>query len=83
MTKTFGYESILPTNTGVEAGETAVKLARLWGYKHKNVPENQAVVLFATNNFFSQESVKDNAVQNWKYNGDSTSRRGRPIGAGV
>lgn len=54
MTKTFGYESILPTNTGVEAGETAVKLARLWGYKHKNVPENQAVVLFATNNFWGR-----------------------------
>lgn len=54
MTKTFGYESILPTNTGVEAGETAVKLARLWGYKHKNVPENKAVVCFAINNFWGR-----------------------------
>lgn len=54
MTKTFKYDSILPTNTGVEAGETAVKLARLWGYKHKNVPENEAVVCFATNNFWGR-----------------------------
>lgn len=54
MTSTFGYESILPTNTGVEAGETAIKLARLWGYKHKNVPENKAVVCFATNNFWGR-----------------------------
>lgn len=54
MTRTFGYESILPTNTGVEAGETAVKLARLWGYKHKNVPENKAVVCFAINNFWGR-----------------------------
>ena len=54
MTTTLGYDKILPTNTGVEAGETAVKLARLWGYKYKNVPENEAVVCFARNNFWGR-----------------------------
>ena len=54
MTTTLGYDKILPTNTGVEAGETAVKLARLWGYKYKNVPENEAIVCFARNNFWGR-----------------------------
>ena len=35
MNKTFGYDKVLPMNSGVEAGETAIKLARLWGYKKK------------------------------------------------
>ena len=34
-------------NTGVEAGETAIKLARLWGYKHKKIPQNQAEIIVA------------------------------------
>lgn len=38
---------MLPMNTGVEGGETAVKLARRWGYDVKGVPNNQAKVLFA------------------------------------
>lgn len=54
MCKTFNYDSIMPTNTGVEAGECAVKLARLWGYKEKGVDENEAVVVFAKNNFWGR-----------------------------
>lgn len=41
------YDKMLPMNTGVEGGETAIKLARRWGYDVKGVPKNQAKVLFA------------------------------------
>lgn len=54
MTKLLGYERILPMNTGVEGGETAVKLARRWAYDVKRVPENQAKVVFAKNNFWGR-----------------------------
>eukprot|EP00051_Salpingoeca_urceolata_P026478 m.477447 g.477447 ORF g.477447 m.477447 type:complete len:440 (-) comp20846_c0_seq1:61-1380(-) len=49
--KYFGYEKVLPMNTGAEAWETAVKLARRWGYDVKGVPKNEAIVLHAENNF--------------------------------
>ena len=42
LTNFFGYERMLPMNTGVEGGETAIKLARRWGYQVKGIPENQA-----------------------------------------
>jgi len=41
VTKLFGYDKVLPMNTGVEAGETAIKLARKWGYNVKGVPKKQ------------------------------------------
>lgn len=47
----FGYESVLPMNTGAEAVETALKLARKWGYLKKGIPENEALILAATENF--------------------------------
>jgi len=47
----FGYDMALFMNTGVEANETAVKLARKWGYQVKGIPENQAVVVVAEDNF--------------------------------
>lgn len=50
-TEYFNYESILPMNTGAEAVETGLKLARRWGYLKKGIPENQAVVLALENNF--------------------------------
>lgn len=40
----FGYDRVLPMNSGVEGGETAVKLARRWGYTVKKIPENEAKV---------------------------------------
>lgn len=54
MTKLFGYDKLLPMNTGVEGGETAIKLARKWAYGVKGVAENEAVVLFAENNFWGR-----------------------------
>jgi ornithine--oxo-acid transaminase len=50
----FGYDRVLPMNTGVEGGETAMKLARRWGYDVKGVPENQATMVFARNNFWGR-----------------------------
>lgn len=54
ITNLLGYDKVLPMNTGVEAGETAVKLARKWAYKVKGVPENKAKVVFAKNNFWGR-----------------------------
>lgn len=53
-TKLFGYDKLLPMNTGVEAAETAVKLARRWAYDVKGVPRYQAKVVFAENNFWGR-----------------------------
>lgn len=53
-TRLFGYDRILPMNTGVESGETAVKLARRWGYDVKGIPKNEAKVVFAENNFWGR-----------------------------
>ncbi|CAO3590270.1 unnamed protein product [Absidia cylindrospora] len=47
----FGYDMVLPMNTGAEAVETAIKLARKWGYVKKGIPENEAIVLSCENNF--------------------------------
>ncbi|KAH7924202.1 ornithine aminotransferase [Leucogyrophana mollusca] len=51
ITEMFGYESVLPMNTGAEAVETAVKLSRKWAYEKKGVPEGKAIVLSAEGNF--------------------------------
>ena len=50
----FNYDRILPMNTGVEGGETAVKLARKWAYEVKKVPQNQAKIIFVTGNFWGR-----------------------------
>jgi ornithine--oxo-acid transaminase len=47
----FGYDKMLPMNTGVEAVETAIKLCRKWAYQVKGIPENQAVILTVSGNF--------------------------------
>jgi len=54
ITTYFGYNKVLPMNTGVEAGETAIKLARRWAYDKKGIEENKAVVLFAEGNFWGR-----------------------------
>ena len=54
ITEYFGYDKVLPMNTGVEAGETAIKLARRWGYTVKNIPENMARIIFAEGNFWGR-----------------------------
>ena len=50
----FGYDKVLPMNTGVEGGETAIKLARRWAYAKKGVEENKAKVIFAEGNFWGR-----------------------------
>jgi len=54
ITEYFGYDKVLPMNTGVEGGETAIKLARRWGYAVKGIQENQAKVIFAEGNFWGR-----------------------------
>jgi len=54
VTKFFDFDRVLPMNTGVEACETAVKLARRWGYQVKGIPQDQARVVFANNNFWGR-----------------------------
>ncbi len=54
ITSYFGYDKVLPMNTGVEGGETAIKLARRWGYMNKGIEENKAKVIFARNNFWGR-----------------------------
>ncbi|XP_022200219.2 ornithine aminotransferase, mitochondrial [Nilaparvata lugens] len=54
ITGVFGYDKLLPMNTGVEGGETACKLARKWAYEVKKVPENKARILFANGNFWGR-----------------------------
>lgn len=51
ITNYFGYDKVLPMNTGVEAVETALKLARRWGYVVKGIPENKAKIIVCANNF--------------------------------
>lgn len=50
----FGYDKVLPMNTGVEGGETAIKLARRWAYAKKGVEENKAKIIFAEGNFWGR-----------------------------
>lgn len=50
----FGYDKVLPMNTGVEGGETAVKLARKWAYDVKKVPKNAAKIIFVEGNFWGR-----------------------------
>lgn len=51
ITKYFGMDMVLPMNTGAEAVETAMKLARRWAYVKKGVPEDEAMIFACTNNF--------------------------------
>ena len=51
ITELFGYDKVLPMNTGVEGGETAVKLARRWGYDVKGIKKNEAKIIVANENF--------------------------------
>lgn len=66
----FGYDKALPMNSGVEAVETAIKLSRKWAYEVKGVPENQATILFAKNNFHGRTTTVISASN------DPTSRAG-------
>ena len=51
ITEYFGYDKVLPMNTGVEAVETAIKLCRQWGYEVKEIAENKAKIIVCEGNF--------------------------------
>lgn len=70
LTATFGYDRALPMNTGVEASESAVKLARKWGYEIKGVKENNARIVFAKGNFWGRSIAAISSST------DSNSRNG-------
>ncbi|MBI52390.1 MAG: ornithine--oxo-acid transaminase [Flavobacteriaceae bacterium] len=54
ITNLFGYDKVLPMNTGVEGGETAIKLARKWGYEVKKIPTDSAKIIFVEGNFWGR-----------------------------
>jgi ornithine--oxo-acid transaminase len=55
--ETFGYQKALFMNSGAEANETAIKLARKWGYLKKGIPDNKAVIVAASNNFHGRTTT--------------------------
>lgn len=57
ITRYFGYDKVLPVNTGVEAVETAIKLCRRWGYRVKGVPANKAKIIVCAENFHGRTST--------------------------
>lgn len=57
VTDYFGFERLLPSNTGAEAVEAAIKITRKWGYTRKNIPENQAEIIVCEQNFHGRTST--------------------------
>lgn len=57
MSKLFGFDKILPMNTGAEAVETAIKLCRKWAYEKKNIEENQAIIVVCEGNFHGRTTT--------------------------
>ena len=57
ITKYFGFEKLLPMNTGAESVETAVKITRKWGYLKKNIPNNKAQIVVCNNNFHGRTTT--------------------------
>jgi ornithine--oxo-acid transaminase len=57
VTEFFGYDKVLPMNTGVEAVETAIKLARKWAYEIKGIKDTQAKIIVCENNFHGRTST--------------------------
>jgi ornithine--oxo-acid transaminase len=57
ITEFFGYEMVLPMNTGAEAVETAIKLSRKWGYEKKGIEKDKAIIIFAEGNFHGRTTT--------------------------
>src|SRR5210317_1041525 len=57
ITRYFGYDKVLPMNTGAEGDETAIKLCRKWGYLKKGIPQNQAKIIVCENNFHGRTTT--------------------------
>lgn len=70
ITEYFGYDKVLPMNSGVEAVETAIKLARRWGYDKKGIAENQAKVIVCSENFHGR------TVNVISFSTDDSSKKG-------
>lgn len=68
--ETFGYQKALFMNSGAEANETAIKLARKWGYTYKGIPENEAVIVAVKKNFHGRTTTIISAST------DSSARKG-------
>jgi ornithine--oxo-acid transaminase len=68
--ETFGYDKALFMNSGAEANETAIKLARKWGYLYKNIPDNEAVIVAVKKNFHGRTTTIISAST------DPSSRKG-------
>ncbi len=65
-----GYEAVLPMNAGVEAVETALKLARRWGYEAKGIPSNSAEIVVFANNFHGRTIAAVSASSTAQYRND-------------
>jgi ornithine--oxo-acid transaminase len=74
ITGYFGYDKVLPMNTGVEAVETAIKLCRRWGYQVKGIPENRALIVVAADNFHGRTT----GVISFSTDKDSSNRQFGP-----
>lgn len=57
ITQYFGFDKVLPMNTGAEAVETAIKITRRWAYKIKGIPENKAKIIVCDNNFHGRTTT--------------------------
>jgi ornithine--oxo-acid transaminase len=70
LTGVTGFDKALPMNTGVEAVETAIKLARRWGYRVKGIPEDRAEIIVFSNNFHGRTITAVSASDNPHYRAD-------------
>ncbi len=70
ITKLFGFDKVLPMNTGAEAVETALKLARKWAYKVKGIKENEAQIITVSENFHGR------TISIISFSTDPSSKRG-------
>ena len=57
ITEYFGFDKVLPMNTGAEAVETAIKICRKWAYEKKGIPENEAKIIVCENNFHGRTTT--------------------------
>ena len=57
ITDYFGFDKVLPMNTGAEGVETAIKICRKWAYEKKGIPENEAKIIVCTNNFHGRTTT--------------------------
>jgi ornithine--oxo-acid transaminase len=70
LTELTGFERALPMNTGVEAVETGIKLARRWGYRVKGIPENRAEIIVFSDNFHGRTTAVISASTDESYRKD-------------